>query len=182
MMQHIRRDELVQTAVAQLEKPLLSYAYHMTQNIEQARDIVQEAFLRLCRAEPSRIGDRYKPWLYTVCRNLALDMKRKEARIMKMPKHETDIPDGNNPQPSQAMDMEESCENVAALVDALPQNQREAIWLKFRQGLKYREIAEVMGISASNVGFLIHRGIRMIREKLSLTAGALVNEVSHEDK
>ena len=54
---------------------------------------------------------------------------------------------------------------VAALA-SLPTNQQEVIRLKVQDGLSYREISEVTGLSVSNVGFLLHRGIKTIRQQL----------------
>jgi RNA polymerase sigma-70 factor (ECF subfamily) len=48
----------------------------------------------------------------------------------------------------------------------LPDNQQEVIRLKVQNGLSYREISEVTGLSVSNVGFLLHKGIKTIREKM----------------
>jgi RNA polymerase sigma-70 factor (ECF subfamily) len=177
MARNAGRDELIGNAVEQMEGPLLRYAFHMTRNREQARDIVQEAFLRLCRSEPEMFRDRIEPWLYTVCRNLALDAKRMQSRTKQLSKLETDHLAGDNPQPPAALAIEESRGEVCTLISGLPPNQQEAIWLKFREGLKYREIAAVMGTSISNVGFLIHKGINTIRKELSLPARAAGNEV-----
>jgi RNA polymerase sigma-70 factor (ECF subfamily) len=49
----------------------------------------------------------------------------------------------------------------------LPESQQEVIRLKFQHQMSYREISRITGQSESNVGFLIHRGIKSIREMLS---------------
>ena len=46
----------------------------------------------------------------------------------------------------------------------LPENQQEVIRLKFQQGLSYKEISSVTGLSVTNVGFLIHTGLKRLRE------------------
>ena len=48
----------------------------------------------------------------------------------------------------------------------LPENQQECIRLKFQNGLSYKEISEVTKLSVSNVGFLIHSGIKTIRSMM----------------
>ena len=50
------------------------------------------------------------------------------------------------------------------LLDRLPDNQQEVIRLKFQNDLSYREISEITGLSVSNVGFLLHVGIKRLRE------------------
>ena len=162
-----RMDELVQFAVEQFEKPLVGYAFHILQDVERARDIVQETFLRLCKAEMSKVQDHLAPWLYTVCRNLALDIRKKEARMKHMSDVQLELRVSDGPSPSMSLEGREDAGVVLTAICSLPANQQEAIRLKFHQGLRYREIAEVMDISTSNVGFLIHKGINKLRERLA---------------
>jgi len=63
------------------EHPLTLYATRITKDLERARDVVQEAFLRLMREDRQLIEPRVAEWLYTVCRNKALDVRRKESRM-----------------------------------------------------------------------------------------------------
>lgn len=159
--------EFVHQSVEQFEKALVSYAIHLLGDIERARDIVQETFMRLCKADKTKVKEHLAPWLYTVCRNLALDTKRKEARMRHADDSQINRVVSNSPQPSATLETKEDSGRVISLINTLPKNQQEAIWLKFRQGLKYREIAEVMGVTATNVGFLIHKGLNEIRGKMN---------------
>jgi len=62
----------------------------------------------------------------------------------------------------------DSAAQVFIQLDRLPDNQKEVLRLKFQGGLRYREIAEVTGLSVGNVGFLIHRGLKSLRERLAV--------------
>ena len=55
---------------------------------------------------------------------------------------------------------------ILAMIDTLPANQREAVFLKFRQGFSYKEISQLTGLSIGNVGFLIHTAVHTIRERV----------------
>jgi RNA polymerase sigma-70 factor (ECF subfamily) len=66
------------------------------------------------------------------------------------------------------LEAEETSSGVAEKIESLPDNQREVIRLKFQQGLSYKEISAVTGLSVSNVGFLIHTGIKRVRENLGV--------------
>ena len=65
------------------------------------------------------------------------------------------------------VEKKEAAGRATAVLDSLPQNQREVIRLKVQNGLSYREISEVTGLSVSNVGFLLHKGLKTIRERLA---------------
>ena len=71
--------------------------------------------------------------------------------------------DDASPDPSRAMERKERFEEVLRFLERLPENQREVIRLKFQGDLSYKEISEVTGLSVSNVGFLIHTGIKRLR-------------------
>ena len=52
------------------------------------------------------------------------------------------------------------------LLDGLPANQQEVIRLKFQHGFSYREISQISGHSVTNVGFLIHSGMKTLRQRM----------------
>ena len=151
-------------ALERFERPLLGYARRLLGDVEQARDVVQDVFLRLCR-EPLGIDDpRLKPWLYRVCRNRAIDVLRKESRM-----HVLD--DGERltaaaPEPAAAAMAQDEEHRLVALVQALPARQREVVWLRFQGGLSYRQIAEVTRHSVSHVGVLLHEAMKTLRARL----------------
>lgn len=74
----------------------------------------------------------------------------------------------SSPDPSKAMEERERHAEVIALLDRLPENQREVIRLKFQGDLSYKEISDVTGLSVSNVGFLIHTGIKRLRSLMGV--------------
>ena len=75
-----RRAEWVRAAVDRFSGPLTRYAQVITGDIEQARDVVQDTFIRLCDEKPGRVDPYLAQWLFTVCRNRALDVQRKQSR------------------------------------------------------------------------------------------------------
>jgi RNA polymerase sigma-70 factor (ECF subfamily) len=182
-------------ALGRLERPLTLYAMRIVGDADRARDVVQETFARLLAAErdpfsrhptddpndppthdPSGAG-RLTRWLYTVCRNRALDVRRKERRMTRL----TDLPTSTTtaaepsdadgfpgPAPDPAMNAErhDAASHVLLLLDRLPANQQEVIRLKFQQGLSYRDIAAVTQLTESNVGFLLHTGLKTLRHQM----------------
>ena len=152
------------------ERPLVRYAQSITGDLESARDVVQETFIKLVRGE-MRDGQNeednarhIEAWLFTVARNRALDHQRKFSRIIPMPLPE-DRPCGA-PGPAAVLERRESASSLFRLLDALSPNQREVIRLKFQNDLSYREIAEITQLSVTNVGFLLHTGLKKLRAML----------------
>lgn len=154
-----------------LEGPLLRYAQRLSGSVEIAREIVQDAFMRLCADDRAW---RHNPaaWLYAVCRHRAIDFRRKESRMHIVDGAEFDRRSGVLPPPEGAAEQRDLSLQVQRLLERLPPNQQEAIRLRFQGGLSYKEIAAVMSLTATNVGFLIHSGVKALRERIDLLEGA----------
>ncbi len=67
--------------------------------------------------------------------------------------------------PAEETHQRESVSLLLQRLAKLPAKQAEVIRLKFQQQMSYREIAEVMSLSVSNVGYLIHVGIQTLRQQ-----------------
>lgn len=149
------------------ETPLVGYAARLVGDVDRGRDIVQDVFLRLCREGPDRSNDHLAAWLYTVCRNRALDVRRKEQRMTSLPPHVAESPTAGTSDPAVAAERHEDASRADALLGRLPENQQEVIRLKIQHGLRYREISEVTGLSVSNVGYLLHHGLQSLRRQFA---------------
>jgi RNA polymerase sigma-70 factor (ECF subfamily) len=156
----------VREAVARFEGPLSLYAVRFLRDPEAARDVVQETFLKLCAADRQSIEGHLAEWLFTVCRNRALDVLRKEQRMTQL--HDEQVHRCLSPAagPHDVVEREELAAKVLDLLEHLPTNQREVIRLKFQNGFSYQEISRISGHSVSNVGYLIHAGIKTLRSRL----------------
>ena len=157
----------IDSALARYEAPLLRYATRLVGEVDRARDVVQETFLSLCQADRDRIEGHLAPWLFRVCRNRALDVRRKENRVQPLPLDRQRTLESPEPGPAAAAEKRQGASRVLAMVHALPDKQQEVIFLRFGEGLSYREISEVTGHSVSNVGVLIHNAVKTIRAALA---------------
>ena len=70
--------------------------------------------------------------------------------------------------PDAAAEQKDSMARVLQQLDRLPDNQQDVIRLKFQNELSYREIAEITGLTVSNVGFLLHVGLKRLRELMQV--------------
>jgi RNA polymerase sigma factor (sigma-70 family) len=149
------------------EAPLVGYAARLAGSSERGRDIVQDVFLRLCREGPERTEGHLTAWLYTVCRNRALDIRKKERRMSALSPLAAGEVQAAGADPALSAERQDEAHRARALLDRLPENQQEVIRLKVEHGLKYREISEVTGLSVSNVGYLLHQGLTTLRRQLT---------------
>lgn len=161
------RSEFVRAALDQYEAALIRHAFGITRDAESARDVVQDTFLKLWHQPPEAIDGRLAQWLFTVCRNRALDVRRKESRMTPLIDEQMEHCAAPNPSPADQAERREIARNILEMLDELPQNQREVVRLKFQAQLSYDEIAAVTSLSAGNVGFLLHTAIKTLRARLA---------------
>ena len=155
----------IAAAVGRFERPLLAYVRGLLNDRHRGRDVVQEAFLELCRASRSEVEPKLAAWLFTVCRRRVLDILRKEQRMTSL----TIEPPGARPGPAERTETADAAAAVLARLADLPPTQQEAVRLRFLQSFSYREIAGVMGLTESHVGVLLHTAIKTLRQSFAPT-------------
>jgi len=159
-------DDLVEYALAKYESPLIGYAMTILKDLERARDVVQDTFIRLYKQDVEKVKTGLKTWLYTVCRNRALDVLRKEKRMVVVDDEMFSYTESRDLSPDRAIDQTERLEQLMCYLDTISENQKKVILLKFQQGMSYQEISDATGLTTGNVGFLLHNGLKRLREIL----------------
>ncbi len=163
----VSREKFVEQAMADYESPLIGYASTILHDLDRARDVVQDTFIRLCQQDVGKIAQTsLKTWLFTVCRNRAFDVLRKDKRIQPLDEVRWRKVAGPDLAPDQQAVRDEKIAEVMKYLSRLSDNQREVILLKFQQGLSYQEIQNITGLTQGNIGFLIHTGLKRVREML----------------
>src|SRR6185437_8892654 len=120
--------DFVRRAVRTYEGPLISYAQRFLGDMDAARDVVQEVFLRLCRQDRANIEPKLAEWLFRVCRNAAMDLRRKLGRGGPL---QIDLVD-HRIGPAQLIEHNDSARIVLEMLATLPLNQQEVIILKIQ--------------------------------------------------
>lgn len=163
----MEKREWMHVILIRFESRLLNYACRMVPEAT-AREIVQEAFLRLWQEDMNELEKYVREWLYTVVRNLALDIIKKEGRVSYLSDQTSEEPTANEPDSSSSLEQKQTQSAIFEFLKVLPEKQREVIRLKFQEDLSYKEIASVTGLSVSHVGVLIHEAIGNLRKSMAL--------------
>lgn len=162
----LTRADWVRAALERYERPLIRYAARITGNIEVAREVVQDTFLRLCEAEQAKIDGHVAAWLYTVCRNRAFDVRRTEERVDSLQDGQMESVRSECPEPSTLAARNEAYALALKALSTLPENQQEAFRLKFQDEMTYREISQIMGVSLGTVSHLITAALDALHGQL----------------
>ncbi len=165
---------LLRAAMSDFEIPLTKYAVSILGDLEEARDVVQETFLKLYKQDPNRVGLKVKAWLFTVCRNRCYDVLKKNNRISNLEEDQVSEIPSKDKDPVEIIKFFEGRDAINknikilySLIEELPARQKEVMRLKFQADLTYKEIAEALDISISNVGFIVHSALKNLREAMN---------------
>lgn len=157
------RWQWVLSVLQQYEARLLRYALRVTGDADLARDVVQHAFTKLCSQAPQDV-QQPGPWLYAVCRNRAVDIKRRESRMQPLNEDAAGaLYAGMEPPPAEVAEAHDSCDLVRRLITTLPAAQQEVVDL-WAEGLSYREIAGVTDRKEGSIRVMVHRAFKTLRE------------------
>ena len=155
------------------ERPIYALAYRVIGREEDARDVVQETFLRAFRALPGFKGQaKFSSWLYRIALNLCRDWIRRRRRSPVV-----DLPEGVDPVelatergPFESVEelasRKELSQAVAEAMKLLPEEQRTAIILKEYHGMTFQEIADLLGCPLSTVKTRLYQGLTVLRRNL----------------
>ena len=160
--------------VTRWERPIYALAYRTLGREEDARDVVQEAFLRAYRGLRGFKGQaKFSSWLYRITLNLCRDWIRRERRTPLV-----QVAEGTDPvdladervAPSESVEdlvaRRELSQAVAQAMAELPEEQRTAILLKEYHGLTFQEIADMLDCPLSTVKTRLYQGLSVLRRQL----------------
>jgi RNA polymerase sigma factor (sigma-70 family) len=171
------RSAWVREALERFEGPLVAYATHLLGDPHAARDVVQDAFLRLVRADRVEVEPILARWLYTVTRHRAVDLLRHDRTAAVTNSEALDgiaSRHGTAPPPEDAATMRDDVDRVRRAMSTLSAGHQEVLRLKLSHGLSYADIAKVTGLSTSHVGVKLHEGMKALRSRLGVASAVRV--------
>jgi RNA polymerase sigma-70 factor (ECF subfamily) len=151
-------------------------AWSILRDAEEARDLSQEAFIRLYQTAGTFAGrSRFSTWFYRLLVNLCLDHRRKHRRWREVfAREERADEDGagleSHPAPPldpvEALEQERTLANVWTAAEQLSPQQRAALVLQVQEDLSVKEIAAVLGCSEPTARVHLHRALTALRRTL----------------
>jgi RNA polymerase sigma factor (sigma-70 family) len=141
---------------------VFAYAATLLRDRAAAEDVTASAFERAYRKRSRFDARRGSPraWLFGIARRAA-----GAGRPPPPPAATTDIPGPlSEPAPDEAAELAAERDAVRAALSTLAARDREVIALKYHADLSHAEIADVLGVSATNAGTLLHRAMTKLRE------------------
>jgi len=156
--------------MAKFGRQTYNYAYRLCGNEADARDLTQEAFIRVFRAWQSfRPGTSFLAWIYRIVTNLHRDELRRRKGVFAQP-----LPDDNQPHeqaaphhdPIEAMHERQLSAGMERALRALTPEQRSVILLADVEEYSYQQIADVLGCSIGTVRSRLHRARAQLRRLL----------------
>ncbi len=157
--------------VERYQRQIFSLAYRLHGDYDEAKDLAQEAFIRIYQELPNFDTERrFFPWMYRVAQNACINSLR------KLPKES--LTDDGQPEydkrqlgedPAQSYVNREYAQELALLLQEMPENYRQPILLKYIEGLSYQEISEKLDLSISTIESRLFRGRKFLRKLLEKT-------------
>ena len=165
--------ELFDQLVYRYERELFSYLRRYLGNAEMAEDVFQASFLQVhLKCDQFQEGRKFRPWLYTIATNRAIDAKRQNKRhnmvsldyssgdqMAEEVNRLVNLLESAEVGPEMSAQYSERNDLVRNTLDQLPESMHAVIQLVYYQGMKYREAAEVLEIPVGTVKSRLHAAI-----------------------
>jgi len=176
--------ELMDRLIETYQHRLMRYLMFLTGKREVAEDLFQEVWIRVLRRGSQYNGQaRFDTWIFTIARNLVIDLSRKRtmASLDEMREGGDDerpfeiVEDG--PSPLEQFQGRENAAEVAEVIQTLEPSYREVLTLRFHEEMSLEEIANVTQAPLSTVKSRLYRGLAALKpELLSLRSRAKTAE------
>ena len=159
---------IFETQVIPVRQKLYRFAYHLLGNEEDARDITQDAMVKVWQ-QKERMTElqNMEAWCMRIVRNLALDrLKSKKYRRSEELDKVVDMAVTQQDNPHEAAAKQDVMNSVHRIMRALPEKYRTIMQLRDIDGHTYQEIADILEIDLSDVKVNLHRARKSVREQL----------------
>jgi RNA polymerase sigma-70 factor (ECF subfamily) len=176
--------ELLDRLIDTYQHRLMRYLMFLTSRRETAEDLFQEVWIRVLRRGSQYNGQaRFDTWIFTIARNLVIDLSRKRtmASLDEMREGGEDERPfeiaQDAPSPLQQFEGREDAAEVAQVMQTLDRSYREVLTLRFHEEMSLEEIAAVTCAPLSTVKSRLYRGLAALKPELTSLRAARKHEV-----
>ena len=159
--------------MSEYEAALLRYANRLLGNSDIVQDVVQDVFIRLYRTWKDELkpGPQISTWLYRVAHNCAVDAMRRDHRreLLHLRHANEKADDVQMPRLTIDPEISDAAEQAAQALRTLNVREQQLVILKVYEDKSYKEIAEIVGISVGNVGYILHYAMRKLAAAMRKT-------------
>lgn len=148
-------------------KQIFRYFYHLTYDSEQAGELTQETFYQVIISIPRFKGNsKLSTWIYSIARNTYLKKIKKESKYLLTEEKDLHnlIPPDSTHNPELVLEQQQSKEKIRKVFSKLSENYASILILRDKNGLSYREISEITGMSDSSVKVTLFRARQRFKE------------------
>lgn len=155
-------------SVLPTKNKLFRFALRFVADEEEAKDIVQEVFIRVWnnRGQTQEVRN-WEAWCMRITRNLALDRLRMSGQKRTRTFDGTFDLQADSLSPHESTELGESVDKVEQVIASLPEKQRQVIHLRDVEGYSYQEICEILGLDMNQVKVNLFRARNAVREKIT---------------
>lgn len=172
-----QNEHFLEQLIERYEYELYHYLKNFLGDAQLAEDVFQATFLQIyLKNAQFEIGRKFRPWLYMVATNQAIDHQRRNKRHLHASLEKgiqfagedlegislLEILPGNVPSPDKIFEAEEQRQRIQELVQRLPEPLRQVLLLVYYEGIKYREVAEILNIPVGTVKSRLHTAIKKL--------------------
>jgi len=168
-------DNALAELVLRYQNDVFRFCLHYLKNVEIAKEMTQETFLRIYTArERFDVSRKFKPWMLCIARNLSLnELKRKKTvRMETLEEYASAAREDSGgilqspaDGPCDILMAEERRQALLRMVDELPEEAREIVKLRYFERLSAREIAEIVESTEGAIRTRLHRTLKQLRDK-----------------
>lgn len=156
----------VEQIYEQTRADICSYVLYLGVPSAQAPEVTQEVYLRLYQTvRKGEAIQNMRAWLFRVAHNLALKVRSREKVFLAIDPNWQRVTPAASESPERSLLDREKMHRVQAALGTLSPQQKNCLYLR-SEGLRYREIAEIMGVSSSTVNEFLRRAIARISESI----------------
>lgn len=141
-----------------------NFLYYKTSQSELAEDVAQDAFVKLWETRDKIDKSSIKAYVFTIANNLAINQLKRDQLKFKFLKLQVDKTDIKTPE--YLLEMQEFDQKLQDSLAKIPDGAREVFLMNRIDGLKYREIAEMLGLSMKAVEKRMSRALTVLRDQI----------------